>query len=130
LPCGIRAGVIRAGGGGGPISCSPPEVGIDTDSWGIDHGTLVAAVGARFPDADIPVVQLRVNATKRSNTPPGAGREGWRRFAIAACFIVASGNVRATTLRRIAWEMPDAAFDWARSFGAEVGAIMTALPRT
>ena len=104
---------------------TPDWVGLDHDSWGLDHGTWSVLTHV-FPDADVPVVQLSLNASK----PLAYHLELGRRLAplrASGVLIVASGNI-VHNLRMIDWQGEGSGFAWARAFDAEVTGVMTTSP--
>ncbi|HET9871180.1 MAG TPA: 4,5-DOPA dioxygenase extradiol [Propionibacteriaceae bacterium] len=103
----------------------PTWVGADVDSWGIDHGTWSVLLHA-FPKADIPVVQLSINADKDFDyhLELGAKLAPLRERGV---LIVGSGNV-VHNLRGMTSSLPETGYDWAQRFDEQVKETMRADP--
>jgi 4,5-DOPA dioxygenase extradiol len=91
----------------------PNFVGMDRDEWGLDHGTW-SVLAHLFPNADVPVIQLSINALQPFDYhfDLGTRLSSLREHGI---LVLSSGNV-VHNLRLIEWKRPTEGADWARRF--------------
>ena len=103
----------------------PVWAGLDLDQWGLDHGTW-SVLAHVYPEADVPVVQLSINALKplEYHLEVGAKLAALRNQGV---MVLASGNV-VHNLGRIEWGRPDDGRDWARRFDEAVVEQLAADP--
>jgi 4,5-DOPA dioxygenase extradiol len=97
----------------------PEWVGLDRDQWGLDHGTW-SVLAHLYPDADIPVVQLSINALRPLEYHLDLARK-LAPLRERGVMVLGSGNV-VHNLRRLNWNEPNLAFDWAERFDDAVTA--------
>lgn len=99
---------------------APLPVVLD-ESWGLDHGTWSVLTHV-YPNADVPIVQLSIDATK----PPAFHYEIGRKLAQLrqeGVLIFASGNL-IHNLRTYAWGQPSEVYDWAQRFETEARGLL------
>ena len=91
----------------------PRWVGHDRDNWGLDHGTW-SVLAHLFPDADVPVLLLSINAVKPLDYHLDIGAR-LAPLLDEGVFVIGSGNL-VHNLRRLDWSTPEAGVEWNRRF--------------
>lgn len=92
---------------------APVAVHADTGEWGLDHGTWGVLI-KMYPEVDIPVVQLSIDATRDAAYHFALGRK-LAALRDEGVMLVASGNV-VHNLRTVRWQDEAEPYPWALSF--------------
>lgn len=100
-------------------------MGVDQDSWGLDHGTWSVLTHV-FPDADVPVAQLSVDASKPAEYHYELGTK-LAALRDSGVLVLASGNV-VHNLRMVDPSFGEAGADWAHRFDDHAEALLTSRP--
>ena len=101
---------------------SPFDAVPDTTDWGLDHGTW-SVLAHLYPKADIPVVQVSIDARATFDTHVHIGAS-LAPLVDDGVMVLGSGNV-VHNLGLIDWSMIDSGFEWAKKFDDEVRRIIT-----
>ncbi len=94
-------------------SVSSPEILLDEEQWGLDHGAW-SVLRHMYPKADIPVVQLSLDMSKPIEFHYELGQK-LSALRDQGILILGSGNV-VHNLRRISWETKAPVQSWAKEF--------------
>ncbi|WP_448851837.1 4,5-DOPA-extradiol-dioxygenase [Corynebacterium sp. 335C] len=103
----------------------PQWVGEDREQWGFDHGAWSVLLHL-FPHADIPVVQVSVDATKPLDAHVGIGAK-LAKLRDSGVLVIGSGNI-VHNLRAVDWRAPGRGYDWADRFDADAKEIFSTRP--
>ena len=97
-------------------------LGLDLDSWGLDHGTW-AVLKPMFPDADIPVIQLSMDYNRAPEDHYALALQ-LKALRERGVLIVGSGNIVHNLRQMQRGAAGSQAYDWALEFDQTIGGYL------